>query len=161
MLSKLILAGLLAAAMASAQRGGGGGGGGGEGGMGSDPSRSDAFQMSRVSKFDQISDALKLNKDQKKTLKTTMDEGQKEATPLREQMARSRRAIAEAIAAGGGAEDVKKAIASYAELEAQMTQIELQAFAKIYQSLEKEQQGKAAPVYMMMAGIFKTKNWNE
>jgi Spy/CpxP family protein refolding chaperone len=168
---KLLLAGLLVSFAGFAQIPGGGGGGGGEesGGMGGGGGRGvrgggiDAPSVGFASKsrLELLSDLLKLNKDQKKEIKATMDEGQKEAAPLREQMSKSHEQIAEAIAAGKGQEEINAAVKAYAELEAQMVTIELKAFAKIYSGLDSEQKQKSAPLFQMMSGIFKGKNWNE
>jgi len=161
MLKKILITGLLAAAVALAQggRGGGGSGGGmgGEnmGGMGG------GGGAARVDRLDMISGMMKLNKDQKKALKATLDEGQKEAAPVRDQLAKARKAIAEAVAAGGQ-DGVTAAINNYAAAETQMTAIELRAFTKIWPSLEKEQQQGAKQFYAsLLPGIFKNKNWNE
>jgi hypothetical protein len=158
MIKKLLLTGLLASTLVFAQRGGGGGGGGmgdntmSGGGMGGG--------LPRQTRMDRISDALKLNKDQKKLVKTTLDDGQKEAGPVRDQLAKGRKAIAEAVA-GGNQDSINSAVNAYAAAEAQMATIELRAFAKIYPSLEKEQVQRSGELYAMMAGIFKGKNWNE
>jgi len=164
MLSKLILAGVLAVAVASAQRGGSGGSGGmggmGEGGASGGMGRGGMMGGSS-NRLDMWSDMLKLNKDQKKQVKTIMDEGQKEANPVKDQMLKARTAVAEAVAAGKSQEEINQAAAAYAAVEAQMHQIELGAFAKVYQTLEKDQQAKVTPVFRTWSGIFKGKNWNE
>jgi hypothetical protein len=161
MLKKILLTGLLTAALALAQRGGGGGGaGGGMGGESMGGMSGGGGGFARQTRMDRISEALKLNKDQKKMVKTTLDEGQKEAAPVRDQMVKNRKAIAEAVA-GGDADSIAKAVNNYAASEAQMTAIELKAFAKIYPNLEKEQQRGGAVLYGMMGGIFAGKNWNE
>ena len=90
-----------------------------------------------------------------------MDDGQKEAAPVKEQILKTRTALAEAVAAGKSPDEIKQAQAACAAAEAQMHKIELNAFAKIYQTLDKDQQAKVRPVYAMMAGIFHGKNWNE
>lgn len=159
MLTKLLMTGLLATTLVFAQRGGGGGGGmGGEsmggmsgGGMGT---------MVRINRMEMISDMLKLNKDQKKLVKTTLDEGQKSAAPVREQLTKGRKAISEAVASGSQ-DSINTAVNNYAAAEAQMATIELQAFAKIYPALEKDQQQHGGQFFAMMGGIFKGKNWNE
>jgi len=160
MLTKLMIGGLLASTLVFAQRGGGGGGGGmgGEsmGGM-SGPA---GGSMVRISRMEMITDMLKLNKDQKKLVKTTLDEGQKDAAPVREQLLKGRKAIAEAVASGSQ-ESINTAVNNYAAAEAQMAAIELQAFAKIYPALEKDQQQHGGQFFAMMNGIFKGKNWNE
>lgn len=154
MFLRILLTGILAVMLASAQgRKGGGGGGGGRGGEGG------GFGMSATSKFDMISEMLKLNKDQKKDFKTAMDDGQKEAAPLRDQLAKVRLALGEAVS-GSKTEEIEKLTASTGALEAQMAEIEMKAFAKVYKSLDKEQIPGAARLFQMMKGMFAEKNWN-
>jgi hypothetical protein len=89
-----------------------------------------------------------------------MDDAQKEATPVKDQMEKGRLAVAQAVAAGKQ-DEVDGAVKSYAAAETQMAGIEMQAFAKIYKLLDKDQQQKVPAVYAMMPGIFKGKNWNQ
>ena len=152
MFLRILLIGVLAVTLASAQRGGGGGRGRGGGGM-----EGGGFPMGGQSKLDRMSDALKLNKDQKKELKTALDDGQKEANPIREQLAKARLALGEAIQSSKGDEEVKKLTASVAALESQMAEIEAKAIAKAFKSLEREQ---ASGLFPMIRGIFNNKNWN-
>jgi hypothetical protein len=112
-----------------------------------------------VNRMDQISEALKLNKDQKKEVKSIMDEGQKEAAPVRDQLMKSQLAIGDAIQGGKSQDDLKPLVNSEAALQAQMVGIELGAFAKIYKLLDKEQQPQTRAVFPMMKGIFTGKNW--
>jgi hypothetical protein len=153
MFLRLILTAILAVTLASAQgkKGGrGGGGGGGEGG---------GFAMGATSKFDMLSEMLKLNKDQKKDFKTAMDDGQKEAAPLRDQLAKARLALGEAVGAYK-TEDVEKLTSNVASLEAQMAEVEMKAFAKVYKSLDKEQIAGSPRLFQAMKGMFAEKNWN-
>jgi len=113
-----------------------------------------------VSKLDRIEAMLKLDKDQKKMLKQTFDDAQKEATPVHEQINKARLAIGEAVSAGKSQEEVAKAVSAEAALQVQMATIELNAFAKVVQGLDEEQQKKASPVFAMMRGLFSNKNWN-
>src|SRR5260370_7547512 len=122
MLNRILLAGLLASALAFAQRGGGGGGGGRGG------SNMPSMPFSGT-KLDRMSDALKLNKDQKKDVKAAMDDAQKEATPIHNQMVQGRLAIAEAIAAGKSQEEIDKPVHSEPDLDTQLTSIQLHTFA--------------------------------
>ena len=168
MISKMIfLAGILAVALASAQPGGMGGGGGmGHGGMGGDEGGGSGMEHGGMmagarSRMDIWSETLRLNKDQRKTLKSAMDDGQKEAAPVKEQILKARTALAETTAAGKGREEMEKAAAAVAAAELRMQQIELAAFVKVYQSLDKEQLPKVRTVFAMMSGIFTGKNWNE
>ena len=118
------------------------------------------FAMSAASKFDTISEMLKLNKDQKKAFRTTFDDSQKEAAPIREQIAKARLAVGEAVQAGKNEEEIKKLTVSLGALEAQMAEIELKAFSQVYKGLEKEQLPGTRGLFPMMKGMFSGKNWN-
>jgi len=152
MIARLVLAGIMAAGLLSAQRGGKGGGGGGD---------YVPTAQQTPSRLDMIDNIIKLNKDQKKSVKTLMDDGQKEAAPLRDQILKGSQDLGQAVLDGKSQDEIDKAVSANAALQAQMTGIEMRVFAKLYQSLDKEQQPKAAPVFYMMPGIFMTKNWNE
>jgi hypothetical protein len=148
--------GLLASAFLFAQGGRGGGGGGnrgnnlgsGGGGMAMSP-------------LDRITTALKLNKDQKKLLRTTFDEAQKEAAPVRDQIAKGRVAIAEAIAGAKSQDEIDAAVKSEAELETQMVSVEMRAFAKVFESLDQDQQTRVSLLFRMMHGLFNGRYWDE
>ena len=151
MFFRLLLAGILATSLASAQRGGKGGG-----------SSPISMPMSSTpNKLDVLTETFKLNKDQKKLVKTVLDEGQKEAAPLRDEVTKSRQAIGEAVSAGKSQDEIDKLVKSHADIEAQMAGIEMKAFARIFKELDKEQQPRAQTLFQMMNGIFKTKNWND
>ena len=167
MLSKLILAGVLAVAVASAQRGGMGGMGGDTGGGMGGGDRGGGMNGGGMmgnrpsSRMELFSDMLNLNKDQKKQVKSIMDEGQKDAVPVKEEMTKSRLALAEAATSGKTGDDLKPLETHYAEAEAKMHQIELNSFAKIYLLLDKDQQAKAGQLFVMMSGVFHGKYWTE
>ena len=125
MIRKLLFIGLLAAALAIAQPGGMGGGGGG--GTGSDASMGGGggkggggdmggggMRPAMPTPMDRMNALLSLNKDQKKQVKTIMDDGQKEATPVRDQMLKGRETIAQAVAAGKSQDEINAAINEYA-----------------------------------------------
>jgi Spy/CpxP family protein refolding chaperone len=154
MFIRILLIGLLAVTLATAQRGGGRGGGGRGGGDFGGGS------FAPPSRLDMITDMLKLSKDQKKDLKTAMDDAQKAAAPVRDQILKSRLAIGDAVQGGKTEDEIKQLSAAFASLEAQMADIELKTFTKIYQSLDKEQAAHAPRLFPMMKGIFKGKNWN-
>ena len=63
-------------------------------------------------------------------------------------------------AAGKSQDEIDAAIKQYAASQAQMTQVELRAFSKVFLALEKEQQAKVGPFLFMMNGLFKNKNWD-
>lgn len=113
-----------------------------------------------VNRMDMFAQTLKLDKDQKKQFKTVMDDAQKEASPVRDQMEKGRLAVAQAVA-GGKQEEIDAAVKTYAASESQMANIEMSAFAKIFQGLDKDQQAQSPRVFQMFAGIFKGKNWTE
>ena len=75
-------------------------------------------------------------------------------------MDRGRLLIAQAAAAGKQ-EEIDASVKSYAAAESQMAGIEMNAFAKVYQTLDKDQQAKSPQIFPMFLGIFKGKNWNE
>jgi len=147
MFFRLLLMVMLAAATAFGQRGGGG-----EGMSG--------MPMYVANRLDTITQALQLSKDQKKIVKTTFDEAQKEAAPVREQIAKSHGAIGAAVQAGKSQEEVNSLIAGHTALEARMAHIEMKAFAKVYLQLDKAQQGNSQFLFQMMKGMFREKNWN-
>jgi Spy/CpxP family protein refolding chaperone len=152
MLKRILVVGLLGSALVFAQRGGGG-----RGERGDIAPRLD-FGGTRL---DRMADAVKLNKDQKKQIKATMDEAQKEAIPLHDQINKSRLAIAEAIAAAKPQPEIDAAVRSEAELEAQMVSLELHAFAKAVALLETDQKQRGVPtIFAMVRGAFMGKNWN-
>jgi predicted solute-binding protein len=110
--------------------------------------------------MDRIANQFNLNKDQRKQVKSILDDGQKEAMPVRDQMIKSRQAIAQAVAAGKSQDEIDAAIKTYAAAQAQMAQIELRAVAKIFPVLEKDQQARAGALLSLLNGIYKGKNWD-
>ena len=167
MLKKLMISGLLCAGLVfvislpltvSAQKGGGGGGRGG-GGMGGDMGPAAA-----PTKFDNIASSLSLNKDQKKAVKTILDDGAKEAAPLRDQISKSRIAVGEAIDGKKSDEELKQVAKTSSDLSAPLTQIEVQTFYKIFATLDdtqKKDMRALGHVLFLMNDIYRVKNWNE
>jgi hypothetical protein len=155
MLRKLLVVGLVLASIGLAQgKKGGGGTPPGGGMMGAAPS----------SKFDTISNALNLNKEQKKAVKTMLDDAAKEATPVRDQLSKARIAIADAIQAKKTDDEISQGINAYAALATQMSTLEINIFAKIYAGLDETQKANkngVTTVFAMMKNLFATKNWNE
>jgi len=146
-----LVTGVLAAiaGIAAAQRGG------------SRNSNEDApvYGEEHTNRLDRVAEYLQLSREQKKNFKDIMDAGQREAAPLREQMAESRAGLAAAIAGGKGSPEIAQASHAYAALEARMAGIELKAFAQIFKMLDAGQQEKVRPVFTMMNGVFRNKNW--
>jgi Spy/CpxP family protein refolding chaperone len=144
----------LASTLVFAQRGGGGGGRNGDSNM-------PRINYGGGNRIDRLSDSLKLSKDQKKDVKAAMDDAQKEAFPIHEQITQSHLAVAEAVAAGKSQEEVAKAVHAEAELDTQLISIELHAFAKVVSFLEPDQKQRGIPmVFAMVRGVFNGKNWN-
>jgi hypothetical protein len=156
MIRKFVWVGVLAAvtvATGSAQRGGGNRNGGGN--MENMP-----MAPSRPNRLEILTQYLKLDKDQRRDVKNVMDEGQKEAAPLRDRMAKSRAELAAAVE-GSKTAEIDSAVKSYAELQTKMAAVEMKAFAQVYKLLDSDQQQKTGGVFPMMAGVFKGKNWTE
>ena len=154
MFVRLLLTAMMATALAFAQ--GGGGMGDDMGGMGGGM-RDDTGGMPRIERqtpFDIFAERLKLNKDQKAEAQTVLADAMKESAALRQQLAQSRVAIANAILGGKSEDDLKKIMDAYASVVAQETGIETKAFAKVCATLKPNQQGKAAAAFESMAGIF-------
>jgi len=115
-------------------------------------------------KFETISNTLNLTKDQKKAVKTMLDDAAKEATPLRDQLSKARISIADAIQAKKGDDEINQAVNAYAVLATQMSGLEINTFAKIYTDLDETQKANKNGrdmVFAMMKNLFATKNWNE
>ena len=145
MFCRLLLAGILAATLASAQRGGGGRG----------ASTSPLSAMGgQADKLAILTDNLKLNKDQKAEAQTVLMDAMKESAPLRQQLMQSRVEIVKAMLGGASADDLKKTMDTYATVAAQVTGVETKAFAKVCATLKPNQQGKAASAFELMAGMF-------
>lgn len=156
MIKKLIVAGLLCASLGLAQGKGSRGGSKMGDQIGGAPAP--------ANRFDDIASALNLNKDQKKTARTILEEGAKEAAPLREQLSKSRVGVGEAVTASKGMEEVKQIAKTSSDLAVQITQLEIKAFAKVYAELDNTQKqdmrglGRALS---LMNEMYHIKNWNE
>jgi hypothetical protein len=161
MLVRVLVAAGVAVGLACAQGGetmGGGmgrGGGGMDRGMGEGTGGGGAMpRPQRQSKADMLADKLKLKNDQKSEVEKILSNANEKAGPVRTQLMQQRQVIAQAMLAKAGPEDIKKALADYAIISAQMTGIESDAFAKVYAILKPNQQAKAAQAFEIMAGMF-------
>jgi len=158
MIFKLLSVGILAATLGSAQMGGGGGGfGGGRGGGG----RGNGAGLPPEPRIVQISGMLALDKEQRKQVTSILNDGQKEAAPIRDRVPPAQLAIAQAIQGGASQDGIAKTIDAYAALDTEMTAIELRSFAKIVQLLHDDQKPRVPGLYRMMRGLFNTKDWND
>jgi Spy/CpxP family protein refolding chaperone len=137
-----------------AQRGGGRGGGGA-------PSGENGYQYSRL---EILANGFNLTKDQKKNVKTLLDDAHKGAAATREELASSHAAIGAAIAANKGQAEIDAAVKAYAKQAAAMTELEMKALADVLTHLEPEQRTNGAAIrsaFFMMRGIFlDDKKWD-
>ncbi len=156
MLRKFLVFGLALASLGFAQ--------GSRGSRGGGDTSAAPMAVAPPSKFDTISNALNLNKDQKKAVKTMLDDAAKEATPLRDQMSKARIAIADAIQAKKSDGEITQSVNAYAALSTRMSTLEINSFAKIYAGLDETQKANKngiGVVFSMMKNLFATKSWNE
>lgn len=165
MLVRLLLTAVLVAGFASAQggRGGGGGGGGGdEGGMGGGGGASGAGggmgggmpQVRHQTKAEMLFDKLKLSNQQKEEAIPILSAAMEKAVPVRNNLDRGRKMIANLMLSKGSEEDLKKMWGDFTTVSAQMTSIEAEAFGKIYALLKPNQQSKAPQAFEIMSGMF-------
>jgi hypothetical protein len=153
MFAKAVLMSLLAVA-AYAQRGGRGDGMD-NGGI---PRPNVGIRIAQQSQLDAISNRLKLTDGQKVEVEDILNAAQKEATPVRETLVKTRQAMTEASVIGN-AEKIAQATAAYAEVLGRMTAIEAGAFAKICATLEAKQRSRAEQAFELMDGIFLSADW--
>jgi hypothetical protein len=150
MIGRLLLAALLAASAAYAQRGG-------RGATNPDGSPMNiGFGAPRQTKIEAISSRLKLDKTQKTEVEAILDAAQQEAVPLRDTLSKGREAIALALVDGRTA-DAEAAESAYAALLAKATGIEASAFSKIYATLKPNQQSRAGQAFELMNGMFQVR----
>jgi hypothetical protein len=160
MFAKVLLTGLAAAALAAAQGGYGGGGGGGRGGgMGTGdnpggPSVGSARPAPKESKAEQIADRLKLNSSQKTEYNSILDETQKGAGSVVQQVVKCRQDLANALIGGKSDADIAPLNQALADAEFQMTGVEVKAFQRIVALLKPNQMSKVPEAFELMAGIF-------
>ncbi|HXK01977.1 MAG TPA: Spy/CpxP family protein refolding chaperone [Verrucomicrobiae bacterium] len=161
MLVRVMLAALMAAGLVSAQPGGMGQGGGmGEGmgggsrGGGMGENMGSMPMQRRQTRLEMFVDKLKLKSDQKSEVERILSASAEKAGPVRDQLNEARKAVANAILSKASDDDVKKVLADYATVSAQMTGIEADAFGKIYALLKPNQQAKAAQAFELLAGVF-------
>jgi hypothetical protein len=154
MVARFLLAVVLSAgfvSVASAQRGGSRPEGDQNFGGGLPPSEN---------KLDRIGDLLHLNREQKKSVQQIFDAAQKEAAPLREQIDASRVGVATAMVNQKPQTEVDQLLTAHGALLAQMTGVELRAFAQVVAMLNEDQRKRLGPLLALMSGMFSGRNWN-
>lgn len=141
MLSRILIIGMLAAAMASAAWGQ----------RREDPSGGMPWQMQ--SQLDQFADKLKLNKEQRAQAETIMDAAREAMGPAQQKLIEVRKSLAAALIGGQSGDAVDKLTKSYAALSAQAKMLEAGAFGKICALLKPNQQSKAVQNFGLMAQL--------
>jgi hypothetical protein len=140
------------AATPYAQRGGGGGMSAGQFG---------GFQLTRL---EILTNDFQLNKDQKKAVKTLLDDAHKNAAATRDALLNGHAAIGTAIAAGKSQAEIDAIVKQYGQQAAAMAALEMKALAQLLQQLEAAQRGNQAAVrsaFVLMHGIFlDAKKWD-
>ena len=171
----LLIAALVAGAVWAQQRGGGGTNQ--RTGM---PSSNDPFGTNRntrtnnpnagrkadaaksKNRLETISEQLKLDKDQKKQLKSFFDAAAKQAAPVRDQIRQNRQEMAAAMAAGKSEAEINEIAAKQAPLVAQMLAVETKAFGQVVGILKDDQKKRAGGVFAeRVAGIFQGRRWTD
>ena len=147
MSGRLLLIGMLAAAViatpfALAQRGGGGGAGGG-GGM----------QYQAPSKVDLFIDRLQLKDEQLAPVEKVLNDFVKQVAPLRTQIDQARTQITDLIISGSSQDEFKKAMDSLTTAEAQLTILEGKALAQVSALLTPKQRSKIASAFDLLTAL--------
>jgi Spy/CpxP family protein refolding chaperone len=136
----------------SAQRGGGGGGFRGGGSI-------------TRSRLDALDNDFELTKDQKKSIKTILDDAHKSAAPIRDALTRTHAAIGTAIQEGKGDAEIDAAVQAYAEQAAAMTAVEVKALADVMKTLNERQLANNAAIsraFFSLRGAFlDPKKWDD
>ncbi len=145
MWGKLFLTAILATTPAFAQRGSGGGQSG--------ALDTSAQRAQPIPKSVQLAERLKLNKDQKEKAQAILVDANKEMAQVRTRLNQQRVQIANSVLGNGSQDDFNKLMEDYAAAEAQMTSIEVQAFAKICALLKPDQMTKAGSAFDLLAAV--------
>jgi hypothetical protein len=162
MIIRFLLVAVLAAGFALAQDDEGGGGGGGGRGGGDMGGGGMSPMMNRPTTLDRIATQCKFDNNAKKSVKATIDAAFKDAAALRKQIPLTRDQIAQAVQAGKSPEEIKQLTDTQGTALAEVKQLELKAFATIYNTMSADQ--KKASGQMLFAslnGLLLKKNWNE
>jgi hypothetical protein len=139
---------VVAIVTAQDEGGGGGGGGGALGGEGGGGVRA-------LTKFEQFTNRLKLDKaTQVPLVSPILQEAATAGATVGQEMTTLQTQLANALLANKTDAEIKPILDAYTAAAATMTGIETKAFGKIYAMLKPNQQSNAAPAFDMMAGWF-------
>lgn len=123
--------------------------------------RGGAFPYSRL---ESLEANFKLSGDQKKAVKSALDEAHKSAAPVRRALLDTHAALGDAVRSGKGQDEIAAAARAYAEQAAAMARIEMEAVAKVLAIADPDLQNQPAiqAVFFMARGMFlKNNKWDE
>jgi hypothetical protein len=143
---------VMGTAVPHAQRRGGGGASAPEFG---------GYQQTRL---ETLTAAFGLSKDQKKALKTLLDDAHKNAASNRDGLVNAHAAIGAAIAGGKSQTEIDAAVKAYGEQAAAMAALEMKTLAQLLEQLDPPQRTNGAAIrsaFFLMRGIFlDAKKWD-
>ena len=119
-----------------------------------------------TNRLDTLTASLGLTDVQKKDVKTLLDEIHKNAAPVRVRLASTRAAIVAAIQAGKSQAEVDAAVSSYATEVTAMTEVEVDALARVLKLLSDQQRtdlqakGIRTPFFLTRGMFLDDKKWN-
>ena len=151
MVFRLYLTVMLVAASAFGQGGGRGGGMGGGEGMSGAPAY--VRQPARIRSPRSCSST----RSRRSSSRPPSTRPRRKRFRCASKSAKATRRWAPAVQAGKSQEELNGLIASHTVLEAQMAQVEMKAFAKVYLQLEKAQRDTSQFLFQMMKGMFREK----
>jgi Spy/CpxP family protein refolding chaperone len=162
MTKRLITILALTAALALAQGGrpvqtperadsGGPGGPGGRGGPGGGM---------RGTTLQKLTQSLTLDKDQQAQVKTIMQDAAKEAVPFRDDVNKTRAALALVLQDQKPQAELDQASKAFVTASTQMTKVEMTAMAHIFALLNNDQKRRSGNALAVVTGVFMKKNWD-
>lgn len=144
---------VMATAVSHAQRRGGGGG-----------TSAPEFGGYQQTRLETLTAAFGLSKDQKKAVKTLLDDAHKDAASNRDGLVNAHAAIGAAIAANKSQAEVDAAVKAYGQQAAAMAALEMKTLAQLLQHLEPAQRTNGTAIrsaFFLMRGIFlDPKKWD-
>jgi hypothetical protein len=116
-------------------------------------------------RMDAITDAFKLDKDQRKAIKTLIDDAYKAAAPIRAELTKARMALVTAITTGKPQADIDAAAQAYGAQSAALADAEMKALAGLIGALNEEQAKNNAAIsgtfFLMRSAFVDDKKWDD
>ena len=116
-------------------------------------------------RMDAMTESFKLDKDQRKQIKTAIDDAFKAATPIRAELTNARLALVAAVAAGKPQADLDAAAKAYGAQSAALADAEMKALAQMIGMLNAEQAKNNAAIsgafFLMKGAFFDDKKWDD